>query len=205
MDQSQEPMPQASTSAGKPPAAGMTPAPGEPPVPDAPPAAPIVPPQPATPAPAAVGWVMPSAPAARGPRSTLAAAAGIVLLVLGVLGALLGLLIVLGGAALGTFGRNGSIPGLEGVDIATAFGGIVAVLGIIVIVYSVLYIAGGIGVINSREWGRWLGMVVAIISGLFWLAAVAGPGDRGGIVFALLLLVAHGYVLFALALRWRAT
>lgn len=136
--------------------------------------------------------------------------AGVILLVLGVLGGLLGLVLVLGGAVVGNAGRNGGIPGLEGMpNVAGAFGGLVAVIGLVVVLYSLLYIFGGIGVLRSREWGRVIGIVVSILSGLVWLAALVSPSDPstgsgGGGPVAAALLIAHAYVVVVLAIRWRA-
>ena len=51
------------------------------------------------------------------------------------------------------------------------------IVGVVVIVYSLVYLIGGIGVLRSRDWGRVIGIVVGILSGLFWLAAVGGSGS----------------------------
>jgi len=74
-------------------------------------------------------------------------------------------------------------------------------VGIIVVLYSVAYIVGGIGVLRTREWGRVMGIVLGIISGLIWLAGLSG--DRGGVIVALVMLLVHVYIVVVLAIRWR--
>jgi hypothetical protein len=153
-----------------------------------------------------VQWAAPAPPSpVRGRRSGMAAAAGIIMLVLGILGGLLGLLVVAGGAFLGQLG-NDILSGVPNVPQGTggAVGAFVAVLGIIIVVYSLGYILSGIGVLGTHEWARILGIVLAILSGLIWLGAVVSPGSSGGELFAVILLLAHAYVIWALGFRWRA-
>lgn len=177
-----------------------TPSPAAAPVP--PPAAPV--PPPAAPAPAApVAWSStPTVTTVRGGRTGLAAAAGVALLVLGVIGALIGLLI----AFVGGFFTSLNIPEIQnnpdlGPNGAGIVGGIVTFIGIVILVYSLAYFVAGLGVLRTREWGRVTGIVVGIISGLFWLAGLSG--GRGGFVFALVLLLIHLYIVVVLAIRWR--
>src|SRR5262249_52425165 len=77
----------------------------------------------------------------------------ILLIVLGVLGAILGVFIIVGGLALSSFGiaafEDRSLPA----GTAGFVGGVVAFVGIFVILYSVAYIVAGIGVLRTREWG----------------------------------------------------
>lgn len=190
--------------------------PGDNPEPDATPAPPVMaaytPPPvapPAMPQPAVAWAAPPVAVAAAGGRTTLAAIAGVVLIVLGILGGLVGLLItVLGGA----FAKNlplGEIPELEGADAGAFVGGMVAFLGIVILLYSLVYFFGGIGVLRSRGWGRVMGIVVGILSGLVWLSGFTNAGaiesaDTGSsIVFSLVLLIAHAYIVVVLIAFWR--
>jgi hypothetical protein len=177
-----------------------------------PPAAPPAPP-PYTPTPPAytpqpaVAWgAAPAAAPIVAGRSGAAMAAGIGLLVIGILLLLIGLLFFAVAGMVGGLAGSGAFedipgmpPGFEG-----AIGGFVAVLGIIVILYSLLYIAGGIGVLRSRGWGRVIGIVVGIISGLFMLSALFSPSDDTSFIVTAVLLAIHFYFVVVLAFFWRS-
>ncbi len=174
-------------------------------------AAPETPP-PAAPQPT-VAWAAPPAPAiaARQPRTFLAAIAGILLLLGGIGGVVLGLLVVvLGSAAINNLGQFGDFPEL-GADPARVLGGFVAFVGIIVIVYSAAYLLAGIGVLRSRTYGRVLGIIVGIISGLIWLSAVTNAnqipdatGAARSAVFAIVALGLHLYIVVVLLFAFRS-
>lgn len=180
-------------------------------------ASPDVTPPPAAPPPAAmpaaaqpaVQWAAPPAPGAyvagKPPRTTLAAVAGGVLLALGIIGALLGALLLASGSFFGELAGSfgDAIPGLpEGMTVEQFLGGVFGFLGIIVIFYSVLYIIGGIGVLRSSDFGRIMGLIVAILSGLIWAGGLSG-GQSEGFGFALVMFLVHLYVFVVLAFRWR--
>ncbi len=177
-----------------------TPTPGAPP-----PAAAAAPPPPAQPA---FQWQAP-APAvavagARAPRTTLSAAGGVVLLALGIIGLLFGVLFLASAALIGQLIRDyyGEIPNVtDQITAGGVVGGVIAFFAVLVIAYSVAYILGGIGVLRSAEWGRWLGIVVAVISGLIWGSGLTGSGE--GFAFGLVMFLAHLYVFWALVFRWR--
>jgi hypothetical protein len=133
------------------------------------------------------------------------------MLVLGILGALLGLAVV----GLGQLARQyadeintpGMPPGFE-----EAIGPIFNIFAVIILAFSLLYILSGIGILRTREWGRFLGIVLGIIGGLIWLLGLtgsvgAGSGTRadttGSIGFSLLLFIVHAFVVVALAVRWK--
>jgi hypothetical protein len=184
---------------------------------------PASPQQPATPPPAtpppATGWGQqpppgsqppmtwaPEPPASARPfvRTGEVTAAAIILLVLGVLGILVGVLFLLFG---GLVGSNAALiqdqPGFEGtIPMTGAIAGAIGIFGAIFIVYSLAYIAAGWGGLRGREWARVLGIVIAIIGVLFWLLGLTSP-DNSGLVFALIVLAAHAWVLFAYGVRWR--
>lgn len=167
-------------------------------------AAPAAPPPPQP----AVTWAAPPAAAAavQGGRTMIAAAAGIVLLVLGILGGLLGLLVAfVGGSFVSSLDDLGYFPELEGGDASALFGGIVAFFGVVVVIYSLVYLIGGIGVLRSRGWGRVMGIVVGIISGAFWLLGVVSPNaaNQGNLGFAIVMLAIHAFILVALLMFWR--
>jgi len=150
----------------------------------------------------------PPAPiAAASERTALAAAAGIVLVVLGILGALAGLAIAtIGRGFVDAIGDFGTIPGMEGVDADTFISGFILFFGIIIVAYSLVYAIAGVGVLRGRNWGRILGIIVGILSGLVWLTGLSGGGNgaRNDIAGTALLLAAHVYIVVALAFFWRA-
>jgi len=188
---------------------------GAPAQPPPPPLAPIVNQAPAPPAsPAgqqpAVAWAAPApAVAVQGGRTGLAAVAGIALLILGILGALIGLLVFAVAGMVGSLGSGGffdEVPGMPP-GFETAIGGFVVVLGVIILVYSLLYVIGGIGVLRSRGWGRVIGIVVGIISGLIWISAATTPapgGEQSSVLFAFVLLAVHAYIVVVLIAFWRS-
>lgn len=161
-------------------------------------------PAPAAPPPAAppVAWApAPAAVAAPGGRTGLAAAAGVILLILGILGGLLGLFVaVVGGSIVSQLGDIVDVPGLN--DPGSVIGGVVAFFGILVVVYSLVYVIGGIGILRSRNWGRVLGLIVGILSGLVWLSGL-GQTDRANLPFTIIMLGIHVYVVVVLAMFWR--
>jgi hypothetical protein len=183
-----------------PPAQPAPPPPLAPYVSQAPPAQPPPSMQPAA------TWAAPPPVVARPGRSGMAAGASAILIVLGALGLALGVLAFAGTAFLSQLtGDLGDIPGLPpGTDAGDIVAGAFAFVGVIVIAYSLAYIIGGIGVWRGTGWGRGIGLTVAILSGLFWLAGLSGGSDRGGLVFVALMLALHAYVFFVLAFRYRA-
>jgi hypothetical protein len=182
--------------------APAVPAPTPAPAPLAPLVSPTAPPPPL--AQPAVAWGAPApAVAAQGGRTMLAAIAGVVMLVLGVLGGILGLLVaVVGGTFISSLGDLAEIPEFEGADPGAVLGGVVAFFGIIVIVYSLLYVIAGIGVLRSRGWGRVMGIVVGIISGLIWLSGLSSS-ESSNLPFAIVMLAIHVYIVVVLAVFWR--
>ena len=81
--------------------------------------------------------------------------------------------------------------------------------GVIIVAYSLVYIIGAIGVLRSKGWGRVMGIVVGILSGLFWLAGLSGSGSSssgggGSLIFVIVLLALHVYVFVTLAFFWRS-
>lgn len=167
-----------------------------------PPLAPYVNQVPSPAAPPPVTWAAPGpAVVVQGQRTGLAAAAGIILLVLGILGGVLGLFVaVVGGSIASSFSDLIEVPGLD--DPSGLLGGVVAFFGIIVVIYSLVYVIGGIGILRSRGWGRVMGLIVGILSGLVWLGGL-GQTDRANIQFTIIMLGIHAYVVVVLLLFWR--
>jgi hypothetical protein len=171
------------------------------------PAPPPIAPPPVMPPPVAWG-APPMATVAKGGRTTLAAIAGVGLIILGVLGGLFGIAIAVFGSSvvgqldLGQYGDFGDIN-----DPAAVVSGFIAFIGIVVVVYSLVYLFGGIGIVRSRGWGRVMGLIVGILSGLFWLLSLTGGGSSSGassgIGFVLVMLGIHVYVVVVLIMFWR--
>ena len=191
------------------PASGWTqPAPTSTPPPIAPPAMPS--PAVAAPAPQpAVNWApAPTPVAATGKRTPLSLAAGILLILGGILGGLAGLAVaVFGNAIVQSLEDFGGMPNVEGMDMAAFMSGFIVFFGIIILVYSLLYLFAGIGVVRSRDWGRVLGLIVGILSGLIWLSGLGGvnqPGAGDSLVGTLIGLGIHVYIVVALLFFWRA-
>jgi hypothetical protein len=132
-------------------------------------------------------------------------AASIVLIVIGTLFTLLGLLVVIGGALLGSMADRPDLladfPELTG-----AVGGIVAIVGALVLGFGVIELLSGIFAMRGRGWARITAIAIAVVGGLFAFLGVIGPrsGDGGGQALNLLLLVAYAFVVWAMASagRW---
>lgn len=165
------------------------------------PVAPAAPPPP-------VAWAAPPAVVvAGGGRTTLAAIAGVGLIVLGVLGILFGVAVaVLGSSVVNQFdlSQYGDFGNIN--DPGAVISGAIAFVGIIVILYSLVYLIGGIGIVRSRGWGRVMGLIVGILSGIFWLLSLSGGGANSAgnsLVFPLIMVLIHAYVVVVLIMFWR--
>ena len=176
---------------------------------DPPPLAPYVQqasaPTPAAPpvTPPPVAWGAPPVAAAAGQRTPLAMVAGILLVLLSIGGGLIGLMIAIFGSAVVkqlNLDQYGDFGGLN--DPAAVVGGFLAFIGVIVVVYSIVYLVAGIGVLRSRGWGRTIGIIVGILSGIFWLLSLSGNG--GGGLFVIVLLAMHAYIAVVLLFFWRS-
>jgi hypothetical protein len=164
---------------------------------------PIPPPQVQQPA---VSWSPPPAPVSTaGQRTTLSLVAGILLIIGGILGSLAGLAVAaFGSAFISAIERFGPVPELEGMDVEKFLSAFVVFFGIIIIAYSLVYLIAGIGVVRSRDWGRVLGLVVGILSGLVWLGGLGGrQGSADSIGGSLVALGIHVYIVVALLFFWR--
>ena len=178
------------TSSWAPPASSHTPPPIPPPV-----------------AQPAVSWAPAGPPVAvKGQRTALAMGAGVLLIVLGLLGALAGLgIAVIGRAVVQSIRDFGPIPEIEGMDTETFLSGFIVFFGIVILVYSLMYLFAGIGVLRSRDWGRVLGIIVGVLSGVIWLGGMSGArrtvGDDIGL--AVIAIAIHAYIVVALLFFWR--
>lgn len=136
-------------------------------------------------------------------RPGLVTTAAIVLIVLGVLTAIVGVFALL---AASLFSSGMDIPGMEqfGEGAAGAVGGALVVIGAVIIVFGVLQVVSGINLFSARSWARILGIVLAVIGGLFGLlAAIPSSSANSSPVFGLILLVAYAFTVWVLATTGR--
>jgi hypothetical protein len=156
--------------------------------------------------PPAVAWqAPPPVVAASGARTPLAFASGILLILLAIGGGLIGLLLAVFGSSVVAqmdLSQFGDVGGLN--DPGALVSGVLITFGIVIIVYSLVYLIAGIGVLRSRGWGRVMGIVVGILSGLFWLASLSGGNNAGGGLFVIVLLAIHVYIVATLLFFWRS-
>lgn len=177
----------------------------------APPPAPqyAPPPQPvpgswAQPAPAGSQWVMP--PAQQGPVTLLSKFAGIIILLFGLGWTAIGALITFGGAVVSTASDNSAFS-----QLGDAFGGVIAGLGIVILVIAIIELLGGIGILLSKSWGRIIGIAYSLIFGAGSLLIALGGGRAsdttnagpGVLIFGVVCFVLYAYSLIVLMARWR--
>ena len=122
-----------------------------------------------------MGWGAPGygGPPARPIGVTLGS---IFLLVLGILEALVGGCTVVGGSAFSQIGNGTDSSGTFG-----TVGGLLAGLGIFILVLGILQIAAGAGALGGRGWARWLGIVVSVIFAILLIlgGVLAMTGSNG--------------------------
>jgi hypothetical protein len=178
-------------------------------------AAPVVPPPVVAPPPPPVGWQAPPAVVAvKGQRTGLALGAGILLILGGIGGILLGLAVALIGGSVASnfdFSRFSNSTDLNGVDPGSIAGGVVAFFGAVVVAYSIAYLLAGIAVVRNANWGRVLGIILGIISGLIWLSGLSSANSAGtatsaasGGLFSIVAVAIHVYIVVALLFFWRS-
>ena len=126
--------------------------------------------------------------------------ASIVLIVIGSLISLGGLLVVLGGAVIGSLGDNPA-PGVDLGGMSGAIGGFVAFFGVIILLFGLLELFSGIFALLGRPWARVTAIIVSVIGGLFAALGIAGAasGDTGSLVFSVVLLLAYVVVAWGMA------
>lgn len=189
------------TPAGGPMASSETPAEGPPPMPaESPPAMPAeAVPAPVAAAPPPVAWnAAVPVPAPRGRVTGLAKIAAAILIVVGLLITLFGVLLVGGGALLGTYGQS-DLPGLAG-----PFGALFAAAGVIVIVIGVIEVLAGIGSWRGSGAGRVVGIIYGVLGALGGISGLSS-GDSGTSLGSIITLVLFGYVAVVLLFRWKAS
>jgi hypothetical protein len=128
----------------------------------------------------------------------------IFLLIVGLLTLGMGLLLMLGGALFAGLEGAAELEGVIGSDLFGAFGGIIAGVAVIVVLWALLEIFASIGMFAHRGWGRAIGLIVGILgvafTGLSLVSAVGAAGDGAGASLGFLLVFVAGYGLTVLAL-----
>jgi hypothetical protein len=164
------------------------------------PMAPIAPMASAPPTAPPVAWGPAQAPTAitRGRVTGLAKIAAVILIVLGTIVTLAGVLVLAGGAFIGTASSQTELPYLAG-----AVGGILAFFGIVIAGIGIIEVLAGIGAWRGSGAGRITGIVLSVLFVLFGLLGLGNSGDNSSPLFSLLIVLLYGFVAAALAFRWK--
>ena len=126
----------------------------------------------------------------------------IFLIVIGVLMLLVGVLALAGGAFLGN-----ALSDVQGGGILA---GVAAFFGIIIIFWAILHLMGGIGSLQGKGWGRWTGIVVAVITLIFavlgLLGSFSGGLNGGSLLYQVIVIALYGATAYVLitATAWFA-
>ncbi|MDL2336034.1 MAG: hypothetical protein QFC55_08390 [Chloroflexota bacterium] len=127
-------------------------------------------------------------------RPTGVTLVSIFLIVIGVLMLLVGVLALAGGALLGN--ALGDING------GGLLAGVAAFFGVIVIFWAILHLMGGIGSLQGKGWGRWTGIVVAVITLVFGVLGLLGSFSGGlngsSLVYQLVVIALYGATAYVL-------
>ncbi len=127
------------------------------------------------------------------PRPTGVTLAAIFLIVIGVLILLVALLSFAGGALFANLGAE------QGGGL---FAGLFAFLGVILLIWAILHLVGGIGSLQGKGWGRWTGIVVAaitVILGVLGLVTSLGARlDAGNLIYQIVVIVLYALVAWVL-------
>jgi hypothetical protein len=178
-------------------------------------AAPSWPPPPASQQPPAAwplpptGWTPPASATAPwptapvGPRtSILVVLAGIFLLVVGLLTFGMGGILLLGSALFSAAEGATELETVVGGDLAGAFAGMFAVIGIVTLLWGLFEMIGAFGMFAHRGWGRAIGFVVGALGLLLWgfsfFSALGSGAESGSLAFSGILLAGYGLTVIAL-------
>lgn len=107
----------------------------------------------------------------------------IVLMILNALGACGSLFLVIGGGVLGAVGGAATVSGdAKGAAAGVAMGGLIAVLGIVLLIVSAISIYGAYGIMQSKKQGFMIVLILGAIGLLVNIASlVNGSGNFFGI------------------------
>jgi hypothetical protein len=141
-----------------------------------------------------MGWGGAPGYAAPPPRPLGVTFAAIFLIIVGVLALLIGVLALAGGALLG-----GALQDVQGGGLLAGFA---AFFGILIILWAVLHLVGGIGSLQGKGWGRWTGIVVSVIAlvfGVLGLISLLGARmDAGNLIFQIVWVALYALAAWAL-------
>lgn len=138
-----------------------------------------------------------------GERSGSVTSVGVISIILGSLTLLCGLCAVVGSFTFLAAGPGGQFGGRNVLPFQAA-GGVAVIISLVVVIFGVLYLTGGIGVIQRRNWGRIMTLVMAgfsILSGILCLIAVVGmlatPAPIEGKMIGVLIYLLGAFIYFA--------
>ena len=135
---------------------------------------------------------------AGGQVTGLAKAAAVILMVLGAIVTVAGLLVLAGGAFIGTASNQTELPYLAG-----AVGGFLAFFGIVIAGIGIIEVLAGIGAWRGSGAGRITGIVLSVLFLLFGLLGLGNSGDNSSPLVSLVIVLLYGFVAAALAFRWK--
>ncbi len=126
------------------------------------------------------------------PRPTGVTLAAIFLIVIGVLLLLAGVLALAGGAMFANMfqGQDGGL-----------LTGVFAFIGVIILFWAILHLVGGIGSLQGKGWGRWTGIVVAVITVIFAVLGLLGSmgrTDAGGLIYQVVIIALYALTAWVL-------
>lgn len=129
----------------------------------------------------------------------MAIVAGVLLLVIGGIVILVGIGALFAGLVAGPFIDSFDVSGA-----GSAVAGLILLFAVIFFLIGILELAAGVGIFVHKRWGRWVGIVLAVIAlifGLFALiGAMSGPSvDGASSVISILWVAANGFIVAALA------
>jgi hypothetical protein len=155
------------------------------------------------------GWAPPASATASWPQaaarprtSILVVLAGIFLLVVGLLTSGMGGILLLGSALFSAAEGTSELETIVGGDLAGAFVGMFAVVGLVTLLWGLFEMVGALGMFAHRGWGRAIGIVAGVLGLLLWglslLSALGSGAEAGSLAFTGILLAGYGLTVVAL-------
>ncbi len=153
------------------------------------------------------GWGQPDAARRQQPpygSSPLAILAAVVLLIFGAFLTLIGGVGVLAGSLLDDATMRQAREQLSEINPTIRVEDVIALLGVVfgfLLVLGILHLVSAIGVFLHRQWGRIIGILVAVLGTLLGVLMVTGAaqaGVRADLTLPLIIAIAYGFSLFAL-------
>lgn len=149
------------------------------------------------------GWSGPP-PIVETGSSALAILAGVIFVLFGGIVTLVGAFILISSSSIEQILRESGVlvgTGLTDASVAGIFVGV----GIFLLVIGILQLISAVGIFGHKSWGRFLGIVVAILGVLLGLLFVSGSfsaprtsGQGGGVIFSIVTLAGYAIALIGL-------